>query len=111
MAKEDSGNVLLASLDSKTYHPKGVLVDRSGTASSSSSTLMPANEDRSYLFIQNVSAGTIWINFTSDATASSPSIALGPGATYTLGTSFITTEKITVIRAGILDLSYTAKEG
>lgn len=90
---------------------RGTLTDRSGTATNVSTTLMAANSTRRYLFIRNLGGQTIWINFTTAATAASPSIQLASGETFTMENNFISTEAITVIRGGAINQSYVAKEG
>lgn len=92
----------------------GTFTDKSGTTSatpSTSTTLAAINATRKYLFIQNIStSATIWINFTSAATAGSGSIELLPLASYALESSFITTELVTVLST-TASVAYSAKEG
>lgn len=86
------------------------MTDRSGTAGVASAVLMAANKDRRWLFIQNLSAGDIYINFTSAATIGGGSIKLASGGSpFFFEGSFISTEAVNVIGTGA-GLSYTAKE-
>lgn len=88
----------------------GTLTNRSGTATTTASTLMAANTARKYIFIQNTSGGTIWFNFTATAVTTPPSIRLQNGEQFVMEGTFISTEAISVIAAsGSRD--YTAKEG
>lgn len=94
-----------------TSIPSGALTDRSGTATAASTTLMSANTSRKYLFIYNPQAQAMWINFTSAATAATPSIKLSGGSSFVMEGSFISTEAITCIRDGGVNVAFTAKEG
>ena len=92
---------------------KGTLTDRSGLTSatpSTSTTAIAANASRKYLLIQNVSTtATIWVNFTSAATADQPSFQLTPGSSIVQESGFVSTEAVTVLSA-TASVSYTAKE-
>lgn len=88
---------------------KGELVDRSGTATTTSQILASSNPNRKYLFIQNISGGVIWINFGSSANTSKPSIRLNAGEVYIMDW-FVCTYAIYVI-AGATTKDYVAKEG
>lgn len=88
----------------------GTITDRSGTATTTASTMMASNTSRKFLFIQNTSGGTIWFNFTTTAVSAVPSIRLQNGDSFSSSGSYISTEAISVISAsGSRD--YTAKEG
>lgn len=106
----------LSSIDNKLTNPieihgaQGALTDRSGTATGTSSQVMATNAARKYLFIQNTGNITIWINFTTAATTSPPSIRLSGGDTFTMEGNFISTEPLNVISSGA-SVSFTAKEG
>lgn len=89
----------------------GALTDRSGTATSVSTTLMAANANRKYLFIANATGNTLWFNFTTAATNASPSIELRGNSSFVMEGTFVSTEAITVIRAGGANVAFTAKEG
>ncbi len=58
-------------------------INRSGTitAGGTAQQLAPANENRRYLMVQNISDTDMWINDLGTATADSPSIKIAPGAT------------------------------
>jgi hypothetical protein len=91
----------------------GVLTDNSTTTSGTPSTstqIMAANAQRRYLFIQNNSASqTIYINFTSNATAGSGSIALGPLGSFVQESSFVSQEAVNVL-ATVASVPFTAKQ-
>ncbi len=86
------------------------LTDRSGLATSASAQISPANVNRKYIFIQNISTGTIWINFTTAATAASPSMRLMAGDIFLMEDRFIAADAINVIREGGTDLAFVCKE-
>jgi hypothetical protein len=91
----------------------GVLTDNSTTTSATPSTstqIFAANSQRRYLFIQNSSASqTIYINFTSAATAGSGSIALAPLGSFVQESSFVTQEIVNVL-ATVASVPFTAKQ-
>lgn len=104
-------NVAGVQIDPRTPN-RGSLTNRSGTATAASTQIMAANATRNYLYIQNSSGTAIWINFTTAATAAAPSIQIAANAVLEMnGSGFITTEAINVIRGGILDTAFAAKEG
>lgn len=89
----------------------GVLTDASGTTSGTPNTstqIMAANSFRKYLLIQNVSSNTIWINFTSAATTTQPSVELLPGGSLVQESGFVSGEAINVI-SSVASQAYTAK--
>lgn len=90
---------------------QGIVVNKSGTiaAASTSQTLAVANTARKYIFIQNVSSGDLWINFTGAATIGQPSIQLTPGSRFVMEIGFVSTEQINIIGA-TLGQAYTVKE-
>lgn len=95
---------------SATAH--GVLTDNSGITSATintATTLMPVNANRKILFIQNLGTMPIWINFTTPATQSQPSIQLAAGSNFTMEGNFVSTEAISVI-SGKASQPYTAKQ-
>jgi hypothetical protein len=97
-----------------TLNPtKGTLTDNSSTTSatpSTSTTLMSSNASRKYLLIQNLSSSsTIWINFTSAATAGAGSIELVPYGSLVQETNFVSTEAITVLSTAA-SVPYSAKQ-
>jgi len=59
---------------------------------------MGANANRTYLFIQNLSSTeNLWINFGTDAVQSQPSILLLPYASFVMESTFVSTERLSVI--------------
>lgn len=91
----------------------GTLTDNSGSTSatvSTSTTLMAINAARKYLLIQNLSTtATIYINFTSAASATAASIALLPLGAFVQESGFVTTELVTVLSA-TASVPYAAKQ-
>ncbi len=98
----------------KTSAGQGTLTDASGTTSatpSTSTTLMASNAARKYLFVQNSSlTNTIWINFTTAAAATQPSIQLLPGAAFSMESNYVSTEAVTVLSTAASS-PYSAKQG
>jgi hypothetical protein len=90
----------------------GTLTDRSGTitAGGTAQQLAAANTSRKYFFVQNLSAENMWVNFTTTAVASQPSIRLTPGSSFTLEGGFVSTEAVHVI-AATTGSAWSAKEG
>lgn len=90
---------------------RGTTTPGTGSPASTTSTVAAVeNLLRKYLFIQNVSNGELWIDFTIDAVTDAPSIRLSPGDVFLMESNFITTEVVNIIRkAGSGD--YTLKEG
>lgn len=93
---------------------QGTLTDRSGTltAGATAQILAAANASRHYLFIENPSNQTesLWINFTTTAVRSEPSIEIPPGAAFTMEAGFVSTELVSVI-ATTINHPWIAKEG
>jgi hypothetical protein len=92
----------------------GTLTDGSGSTSGTPSTstqVFAANAARRYFFIQNLSSTTpIWINFTTAATASEPSIELIANAAFVMESTYVSSEAINVISTGT-SIAFTAKQG
>lgn len=91
---------------------QAAFVDRSGTITTggTSQQLSPANPGRRYFSVENLSStATLYINFTSAATAASGSIAILPYGTWTMESSSITNEQINIISA-TTSAPFTAKE-
>lgn len=88
----------------------GTLTNRSGTATTGSVEVIAANAARKYLFIQNVSNGEQWINFTASANTDQPSIRLTAGASFVMESNFISTEAVNIIKKSGGG-EFTAKEG
>jgi hypothetical protein len=108
-----SSITLMASMGAGSLRPNtGTLTDNSGTTSATPSTsaqIMAANPTRKYLLIQNVSANTLWINFTTAATTTQPSIELLPGGSLVQETGFVSTEAINGI-CTVASSAYVAKQ-
>lgn len=90
----------------------GSLTDRSGTitAGGTAQTLAAANAARKYLLIQNNSSADLWLNFTTTAVASQPSIRLRAGETFVMEGAFVSTQLVSVIGA-TTGQTFSAKEG
>lgn len=90
----------------------GTLTDASGSTSAtagSSTTIMTANGGRRYLLIENISTtATIYINFTSAASAGAGSYALLPGGSIVQETGFVSTEQVNVA-SSVASVPFTAK--
>lgn len=91
----------------------GTLTDGSGTTSGTPSTstqIFATNSSRRYLLIENVSTtATIWINFTSAATAANGSYTLLPGGSIVQETGFVSTEVVNVLST-VASVPFTAKQ-
>lgn len=100
-ALQTTGNTSLATIATNTAIKtnNGTLTNSSATTSatpSTSTTLVAVNAARRYLLIQNVSTtATVWINFTSAATAGLGSFMLLPGGVLAQETGFVSTEAVT----------------
>lgn len=90
---------------------QGALTDRSGTIAvgGTSQEMAAANAARRYLFVENVSAADLWIDFGSDAEASQPSILIPTRAAFVMEGSFISTQAVNIIGA-TTGQAFTAKE-
>lgn len=91
---------------------QGPLTDKSGTITSGgvAQTLAAANTARKYIIIQNNSVESLWINFTTTAVQTQPSIQLLPNGSYVMEASFVSTELISIIGA-TTGSAFSAKEG
>lgn len=96
----------------KVESAAGLFTDRSGTitAGGTAQTLASANTSRKYLLIQNVSAGDLWINFTTAAIAGQPSFKLASGDSFVQEGTFVSTEAISIFGA-TSGQAFSAKEG
>ncbi len=101
---------LLETIRDNINGERGTFTDRSGSAATTSAEVAPANSNRKYFFIQNVSNGTIWFDFGTAAVTDQPSIELSPGDSWTMKEGFISTEAINVISESSTR-NFTAKEG
>lgn len=90
---------------------RGTFTDRSGTSTAASASKIPANASRNFLFVQNHSNQTMWINFGVAAVAAAPSIKIASNTEFILNGSFVTTQEMFAIRGGATDVAFTAKEG
>lgn len=91
---------------------QGTFTDRSGTITlgGTAQTLAAANTSRHYLIVVNDDTSeTLWINFTTAAVTSQPSIPIQPRGSYVLENSVISTELVSVI-AATTSHAWTAKE-
>lgn len=91
----------------------GTLTDRSGTITTGGTAqqLAPANASRHYLLVVNDSATeTMWINFTTTAVTSEPSIPILANGSFVMESSFVSTEAVSII-AATTGHPWTAKEG
>lgn len=90
----------------------GALTDRSGTITlgGTAQSLMAANLARRYLFVENLSVGDEWINFTVAAVLSQPSIRLVPGASFVMESSIVSSDALSIIGATTAQ-AFAAKEG
>lgn len=82
----------------------GTLTNRSGTVATggTAQTLAAVNATRKYLFVENPCAQTesLWINFTTAAVASQPSIEIAPCGSFLMASpNFVSTELVSVIAA------------
>jgi hypothetical protein len=92
---------------------QGTLTDGSGTitAGGTAQTVFTSNANRKYFFLQNISSGTLWFNFTTTAVTNEPSIQLVAGASYAMGIGgYISTEAISIIGAST-GQAFVAKQG
>ena len=90
---------------------QGTLTDRSGTITlgGTAQQLAPAAVYRRWLFIQNISVGDLWINFTTTAVQTQPSIKIAAGGTFVMENSACTYELISIIGA-TTGQAFVAKE-
>ena len=88
------------------------LLDRSGTIVTAgvAQTLMPANPDRCYLVVQNISNSDLWIRDGALAAIGvAGSIRITPGGEFAMQGSFVPSQFFTVI-GPVSGQAYTAKE-
>ena len=99
-----NANIQVGNIDVANGNPvpvkavPGTLTDRSIIATGISQVAAVANTSRQYLFMQNVSNGEIWFNFTTAATTDTPSIRLPKDSSFTMEGLFVSTEALNVIR-------------
>lgn len=90
----------------------GSLTDRSSTITTggTSQQLAAANATRKYFLVQNLSSGTLWIDFGTNAVQSQPSVKIPVDATFIMEGSFICTQAVHIVGA-TTGQAFTAKEG
>ncbi len=90
---------------------RGGLTDRSGQigVGSVAQSVMDANVNRKYMFIENVSDADLWINFNTDANEDQPSLKIVASGSFVMESTFISTDSVSIIGA-MVSQSYTAKE-
>lgn len=88
------------------------LIDGSGTITTggTAQTVFAANGSRRYLYVQNNSTAALWINFTTAATTSQPSLEIVAGNSFVMDSSFVSTEAVSIIGA-TTGQTFTAKQG
>jgi hypothetical protein len=86
--------------------------DRSGsiTAGGTAQTIAAANGSRSFLFVQNISDTTMWLDFGVDAVADEPSIRLVAGASFSADGRDVPTGAASIICA-TTGKKFSAREG
>lgn len=89
----------------------GTVTHTSGTAGSTSSQALASNSSRKYLMIQNNSTRIMWFALGTTATAAKPSIRLLSNTTFTMESSFISTQAVNAIREGSNDVDFSIVEG
>ena len=89
----------------------GTLTDRSGTITTGGTAqqLAPVNVTRRYLFVENVGTAILWINFTTTAVQSQPSIEIPAGYSFVMEDGFVSTELMSII-GPTTGQAFTAKE-
>lgn len=88
------------------------VTDRSGTITTggTSQQLAASNAVRIYLFVENVSAENLWINFGAGAAvANQPSIKIVPNGSFVMESTFVCTQAVQIIGA-TTGSAFTAKE-
>ena len=76
-------------------------LDASGTitAGGVAQSLLVLDQDRHYLFIQNVGTGDMWINYTTTAILGQPSVRIPQNAELVEEGNFVSGEAISIIAA------------
>lgn len=80
------------------------------TAGGVSQACLASNAGRRYLFVQNNSAGPLWIDFGTAAVLAPPAIQLAPGASFVFEASWCSSQQVNIIGA-TTGQAYTAREG
>lgn len=107
-----SGTVTLSASSVTMLPTIGAVTDCSGTITSggNAQTMVAVNASRKYLFIQNTSDTTMWINFTTTAVANQPSLQITAGSAFTMEGNFVSSEAVSVIGA-TTSKAFTCKQG
>jgi hypothetical protein len=84
----------ITSAEAKTKNASGTI-----TAGGTAQELMAANKGRGGFWIQNVSAGDLWINELGTAAATQPSMKLAAGALYESAVTGCTANAISIFGA------------
>lgn len=109
-------SILRALLNQTGYiQPTGaVFTDFSSTTSvtpSTSTQIAPYNQQRRYLFLQNLSSTAfIYMNFSASANAGAGSILIAPYGSFVMESTTISTEAINVLSA-TASVPFTCKQG
>lgn len=84
--------------------------DHSGTIATAnvSQQVMPADQDRMYLFLQNNGDDDLWVNYSIAAVIGQPSIRVPGGSELVEEGNFVSTEPVFVISA-VAGTPYTCK--
>ena len=99
-----TSNAVLSSPTSST------LVDHSGTITTGGTAqTLSAAKSRHYLFVQNLSAANLYINFTTTAVVTEPSIMIPPNGSFVQEGSFVSSEAVSIIGA-TTGQAFTAKD-
>lgn len=98
-AKQDALVTALAGLLKTDSVVKADGVNRSGTAGTTATTLIPANASRRGFAVQNQGSGSIWINNLGAATADQNSLQIAAGAYFEFPPNSAPTGAISVIAA------------
>lgn len=95
-----------------TTQTRGALTDGSGSiaAPATAQNIFAANATRAYLFVQNISADTLWINFGTNAVEDQPSVRLSPGASFAMEGMMVSTQLVSIIGPNAA-AKFVAKEG
>ena len=87
------------------------ITDRSGsvTLGGTAQVLMPANSQRRGYWVQNVSAGDLWITAIGTAAASQPGIKISPNSLYEVNAGTTPTTAVSIFGA-TTGLQFSARE-
>lgn len=91
---QDGGNSITVDGAITAASSKGAITNRSATITATSAVIVPANASRNYLFFQNISGSTVWLDFNTTALASTPSIRMQVGEVFIMEGTFVSTDAI-----------------